>query len=146
MQSSVSRGWKYLEQRFGVSREDLGDYGLREASGDLWLVSSDMDTELEVETYGIRFIRQMKIGLKPTTYGLQLLGDRIKKNIVEVDRKELKKLLRRKEMVERNLDEKGYIAIKYDSRVIGCGFYKDGKVSSRIPKGRGKELLEILSQ
>lgn len=124
----------------------MKEYDLREVSGDLWLVSAETGTELEAETYGIRFIRQMKIGLKPTTYALQLMGDRLKKNVVNVDREELEKLMAREDMIQRELDEKGYVALRYEGRIIGCGFYKDGKVSSRVPKGRGKELSEILDQ
>lgn len=123
----------------------MDEFKLEEVSGDVWLVSSELETDLEVETYGIRFIRVMDIGLKPTTYGLQLLGDRIEKNVVELEKEELEKLLKREEMVDRELDQKGYVALKYRDRVVGCGFYKDGKVSSRVPKGRGKELLDILS-
>ncbi|MFB6217105.1 MAG: hypothetical protein ABEJ72_09095, partial [Candidatus Aenigmatarchaeota archaeon] len=75
----------------------------------------------------------------------QFLGDRIEKNIVEVDREELVKLLRREEYVDRNLEDSGYVALKFDGRIIGCGFYREGTVSSRIPKGRGKELAENIS-
>lgn len=144
--SSENRAWSYLEERFGIQEEDLKRFQLKEVSGDIWIVSRQTETELEVETYGVRFIRVMDIGLKPTTYGLQLLGDRIEKNVVKLDKDEMEKLLRREEMVERKMDDKGYVALRFEDRIIGCGFYKDDKVSSRIPKGRGKELLDILSQ
>ncbi len=145
MQSSASDGWRYLENRFGINREELEDYELREKSGDLWLVSSDAETGLEVETHGIRFIRIMDIGMKPTTYALQLLGDDIGKNTVELDRDELVMLLRREDMVERQMSEEGYVALKFQDHIIGCGFYRNGTVSSRVPKGRGKELAKILA-
>ncbi|MFB6213162.1 MAG: hypothetical protein ABEJ07_01185 [Candidatus Nanohaloarchaea archaeon] len=145
MPDSASRGWRYLEDRFGVTKECLEDHRLKEVSGDLWLVSEGLVTGLDVETYGIRFIRIMDVGLKPTTYGLQLIGRYIQDNVVELERQELVKLLRREEMVEGEMESKGYVALRYEDRVIGCGFYKNGKVSSRVPKGRGKELLDILT-
>lgn len=146
MRSLESRGWEYLENRFGVRREKLENYRLEERSGDLWLVSGQLKTGLEAETVGFRFIRQTGRGLKPTTYALQFLGDRIEKNLVTVEREELVKLLEREEMVERKRESDGYVALKFEERIIGCGFYKAGKVSSRVPKGRGKELARTLSR
>jgi len=142
-ENKVEEAWNYLEERFGVTREKLEGYRLKFKSGDIWLVSKDMETDLDVETYGFRFLRFTGKGLKPTTYGLQVLGRKLEKNVVEVDKEELEGLLKRERMVDRDLEENGYVAIRYDGRIIGCGFYAKDKVSSRIPKGRGKELLDI---
>lgn len=75
---------------------------------------------------------------------MQFLGDRIEKNLVELDRDELLQLLD-EEMVERKDFETGYVALKFDGKMMGCGFYKNGKVSSRIPKNRARELKQIIS-
>lgn len=133
---------KYMKQRFGVDMEEVEGLELREVSGDIW-VASEEKTSLEAETEGIRAVRLMDIGLKPTTYFLQLLGDRISKNIVELDEREFEALLGG-EMVEREMDEKGYVALMYRGKVFGCGFYMDELVSSRIPEGRAKELAGAL--
>ncbi len=140
-----SRGWNYIEERFGVERGELKNYELRKRSGDLWLVSRDLETSLNIEAHGIRFIRDTNIGLKPTTYSLQFLGDRIEKNRVEMSREETLKMLKREEMIERNLEKEGYVALEFEDCIVGCGFYRNGKVSSRIPKSRSQELEEILS-
>lgn len=144
--SSVGDAWGYIRQRFGVERSDLDQYSLVQKSGDIWLVSRGLETELETETEGFRFIRVTDRGLKPTTYALQFLGDLISKNVVEIEKEELLKLLRREEMIDRDLDEDGYVALKYGERIVGCGMYKADVVSSRVPKGRGKELAQILDQ
>lgn len=140
-QDSRNRAWQYLEDRFGI---ELEDHELKQVSGDFWLVSGDLETGYEVETYGVRCVRDTGNHLKPTTYALQLLGDRLERNVVEIDREELETLLDR-EMVARDAEEEGYVALKYDGRVIGCGLYKDEKVSTRIPKSRSKELRQILA-
>ena len=138
--------WDYLSNRFGIEKRLLDNYELVENSGDIWIVSTGIEDyeKLEVETYGIRFLRITGRGMKPTTYGLQLIENSIERNIVEVDKDELKLLLARKEMIPRDLEEDGYVAIKYEENIIGCGFYKENVVSSRIPKGRSKELLKII--
>lgn len=145
MQNSENKPEKakeYFEERFGVKEEELEGLNLKEVSGDVWL-KSEKDSGLEAETFGIRAVRFMDIGLKPTTYVLQLLGDRISKNRVEVDEGEFKALLNG-EMIERVMESKGYVAIVYEGRVYGCGFYMDELVSSRIPEGRANELLGTL--
>lgn len=126
---------EYIKERFGVKVK--GEFHHR---GDYWYCREPED---KYETNGIRAVRDMDIGLKPTTYFLQLIENSITKNQVKVDKKELEILLDGK-MIQRDMSQKGYIAIFYESHCIGCGFYKDGLVSSRIPKGRGKELIEFM--
>lgn len=142
--SRVEEAWNYLKERFGVEREELSGYRLKERSGDIWILSRDLDTDLEAETEGFRFIRVTGRGLKPTTYALQFLGDRISRNVVELEKRELLKLLRREEMIDAELEDEGYVTLKYGERIVGCGMYRDGVVSSRVPKGRGKELAGII--
>jgi NOL1/NOP2/fmu family ribosome biogenesis protein len=139
----VEDAWEYFGERFGVSGEDLEGFEIVKRSGDFWLVSAAEKPDLEYETEGVRFLRDTGNFLKPTTYGLQILGDRISRNRVEMDREEFLDLLEG-EMIQRDLDEKGYVALEHEGRVFGCGLYKDGLVSSRVPKGRGKELRKIL--
>lgn len=127
---------EYFRERFGVEVEDL-----EKISGDYWLFTGEKYGE--PESRGFRFLRESEIGFKPTTYALQYLDDRIEKNRVELNEEEFRTLLEG-EMIERVMDEKGYVALVYRDRVVGCGFYMDELVSSRIPKGRGKELLELL--
>jgi len=138
--------WKYLETRFGVTEDDLEGFKIIKVSGDFWLTSDDLETELDIETMGFRFVRVTGRGLKPTTYGLQFLDSSISKNLVELDRPEFLKLLRREEMVPREMENEGYVALSFEGQIVGCGFYKGEKVSSRIPKGRGKELAGILTK
>lgn len=141
-QYSRSDGEEYLKERFGVELDDTR-YQLEKVNGDLWLVSQEMDEYLEAETKGVRGVRCMDIGLKPTTYLLQLLQDKVSRNRVDVDREEFLTLLDGG-MIERKMKEKGYVALSFNGRVFGCGLYKDELVSSRIPQGRGEELRELL--
>lgn len=130
---------EYLVNRFGVKKHEIEKFELKEVSGDVWISPSER-SGLETETSGIRAVRFMDIGLKPTTYLLQLLGDRISRNLVETDEEEFKSLLKG-DMIEREMSKKGYVAISFDGDIYGCGFYMDELVSSRIPEGRADELL-----
>lgn len=142
--TSTEEAWTYIEERFGVGKKDLEGLKIMKVAGDYWLTSEQLETELEVETNGFRFIRITGRGLKPTTYALQFLDDRISKNIVDLEKEEFLKLLNREEMIPRDMEDKGYVALKYEGQIVGCGYYMNQTVSSRIPKGRGKELADIL--
>ncbi|MFB6244777.1 MAG: hypothetical protein ABEJ03_00335 [Candidatus Nanohaloarchaea archaeon] len=135
----------FLSERFGIDMEEVESLEIEKRSGDYWLVSEDDGKDLDVEVSGVRLLRTGKLGLKPTTYALQLLEQHISRNVVEVSGDEFQKLLAREEMIERELQEEGYVAIEYEGRIFGCGYYRDGVVSSRVPKGRSKELLGALS-
>lgn len=148
----MERAWTYLEDRFGVLEDAavLQGVTLKEVSDDIWLTTTDNDTPMSVKTYGIRFIRVQDVGFKPTTYALQFLDGAIDRNMVELELEQLQTLLDGEmipeEQVSGTLEEDGYVAIRYAGRVVGCGLYKNGKVSSRIPKGRGKELADALQE
>jgi NOL1/NOP2/fmu family ribosome biogenesis protein len=144
----VEDAWEYFQERFGVSREAFEKFEIVKRSGDFWLVSESEEKDFEYETSGLRFLRDTGNFLKPTTYGLQMLEEKISRNCVKIDREELLDLLDG-EMIQRELEEnadssEGYIALEYQGRIFGCGLYKDGLVSSRIPKGRGKELRDLV--
>lgn len=140
----IEKAWDYVRERFGVQKADLEGFRIKRVSGDYWLISEQVETKLEVETYGFRFLRITGRGLKPTTYALQFLGAKISKNIVELDKQEFLDLLNREQMIPKDIEEKGYVALSFEGQIVGCGYYMNDKVSSRIPKGRGKELSGIL--
>ena len=138
---SESEAWDYIEQRFGVEKEDLEGFRMTERSGDIWIATGKEHGDPVTE--GFRFLRDTKHGFKPTTYALQFMGDRMERNKVEVDTNELEILLEN-DMIQREMEEKGYVAISYRGLIVGCGLYKDELVSSRIPEGRAGELLNFL--
>lgn len=139
----VEKAREFFVERFEVDIDDLSGLELEKNSGDFWLRPEEEDEDLEKETKGIRALRDTGKFLKPTTYALQLLGDHISKNTVELDREGLKEVLNG-EMISAEASSEGYVALVIDGEVIGCGLYKDEVVSSRIPQGRGEELLTFL--
>ena len=126
---------EYAKERFGAELDGEFHY-----NGDYWYCR---EPEKRYETNGIRAVRDMDIGLKPTTYFLQLIEDKVERNRVDLSREELEALLTG-DMIERKMNEKGYVALFFENRCIGCGFYMDELISSRVPEGRGEELLKSL--
>jgi NOL1/NOP2/fmu family ribosome biogenesis protein len=146
----VEQAWQYLDERFGVTHDAalFDTLTLKEKAGDIWLMPADHATEMAVKTYGIRFIRVQDIGLKPTTYALQLLDNTISRNIVDITDTQCEELLDGELVPVEHLNGEpgspGYVAVRYRGRVLGCGLYKNGTVSSRIAKGRAQELRDAL--
>lgn len=145
--SDVERAWDYLAKRFGVARDApvLDGLTLKAVAGDVWFTTAEHEIALQVKTYGIRAVRIQDIGLKPTTYLLQFLGDAITENVVTLERDAFLAVLDG-ELVPCKLEDRGYVALRWDGRVWGCGFYKDGTVSSRIPKGRARTLRTAIEE
>lgn len=139
--NSQSNAYEYLQRRFGIEEKDIQPLTLRERNDDFWLVKGE--SNLNIETDGIRALRVSNRGFKPTTYFLQMLGESIDKNIVEITGEELEILLNR-EMIERKDLDKGYVALKYDDLILGCGYFMNEKVSTRISKSRSAHLRNIL--
>ncbi|MFB6100410.1 MAG: RsmB/NOP family class I SAM-dependent RNA methyltransferase [Candidatus Nanohalobium sp.] len=135
--SSSNKAEEYMQGRFGVDPEKVN---LEKINGDYWLCSDEI-SGLESETRGIRAVRDMDIGLKPTTYFLQLLQDEVTENIVAVSESDLEDFSENR-MIEADLSEKGYVTLRFQDRIIGCGFYMDGLVSNRVPEGRLEELVD----
>lgn len=139
--NSRNEAYSYLKNRFGIEKEELAPLNLRQINGDYWLAQEE--TELKTETSGIRALRSSERGFKPTTYFLQMMGERITKNTVQLSDGEIETILQR-EMIERTDMEEGYVAMKHDGKVIGCGFFMNDLVSTRISKSRTKQLRQIL--
>ena len=128
----------YIEERFGAE-DILEDYRLVERSGDFWIIPIEMELNEKYITAGIRAFRDTGIGIKPTTYFLQFLGDRIDRNVVELDREELEKLVFERETIGCGLTP-GYVALKFRGDIIGCGLNRTEGLETQIPKGRAKTL------
>lgn len=130
-----------LREEFGV--EELpGRLVCR--SGDWWLTTApDLPQGVRVHALGVRLLRAQARGLKPTSFGLMLLGDRIRKRRVELTREELLALLHGRPLVREGVPP-GYVALCLAGEVLGCGHVKGGVLRGQIPRGRKQELLTAL--
>ncbi|UOY09907.1 hypothetical protein [Methanonatronarchaeum sp. AMET6-2] len=137
---------EYLKSRFKIPDSIFDELEVFEKNDIIWISSEkDVPGDYEVETEGVKMLIKTKNGYRPTSYGLQLLNDKISGSHVEVNKEELKSLLDGGliEKTPANISH-GYIAIMYRNRVLGCGFYKNNLVSSRIPKKRSRDLKRAL--
>ncbi len=139
----------YFKERFGISEEEFKEYLFFESNKGIWMVSSGCPEEeylkltalKRFDFLGIRVLRKLNNGFKPTTYGLQIIGRNATKNFIELSRDELIKLLK-KGYIEKEYPsvEDGYVILRYNRRVLGCGLYRKGILRHQFPKGRTEAI------
>jgi NOL1/NOP2/fmu family ribosome biogenesis protein len=138
----------YFSERFGVDSDFWKNYNVYLLGNSIWLTSYNLEPKYNNISCGLRALRikdsELK-GLKPTTYILQYLGNHIKNNVVDVDTKDLKKLFDG-EYLENNCLENGYVALRYNGYIIGCGMKNSSGVKNQIPKKRAKQLDKIINE
>lgn len=130
----------YFEERFGVEPSFWDDYAAYEKSGSLWVVSEEVSRREGFETAGIRALRRLRIGLKPTTYVLQFLGEELGSNVVDLDEEEFRRVVLNREVVSSDFS-RGYVALRFRGEVVGCGLVSGEGLETQVPKSRA-ELLE----
>lgn len=133
---------KYL-RKFGVE-EVPGTLVFRHAA--FWLTTAEAIPEgVKVHAVGIRLLRVQGHLLKPTSFGLMVLGPRVKNRRVELTRQELRELLLGRPLKKPGLPH-GYVALCLDGEVLGCGEVRGETLRGQIPRARRQELLIVLAQ
>ena len=127
----------FWEERFGIPKETFEPYLLLSTAKNYWLFINPPDLRslqgLRVQTVGLLFTRRVSRWLKPTSTALQRFGHLASKNIVELSPSELDRLRREKRIPYQVDLEEGYVIIKCEGKVWGCGLYAPGKLISYLP-------------
>ncbi|MDY6778918.1 MAG: hypothetical protein SVU32_09715 [Candidatus Nanohaloarchaea archaeon] len=133
----------YFEDRFGVDPGYWERFACHESGDSIWITSRSMDVRDQHQTAGIRALRRTNLGLKPTTYILQFLGDELRKNVVRLEAEEVQRLVLEREELETDLP-RGYVVLRFDGEVLGCGLVTGSGLRTQVPKGRTQELATML--
>lgn len=97
-------------------------------------------SKLRINSLGLEFATIEKSGeIRLSIEGSQIIGKKAKKNIAELDEKEIKQWLKGED-VEKQLDAKGFQIIKYKNYFCGTGKYKENKILNFVPKERRLNL------
>lgn len=135
----------YFSSRFGVAREVLDKLKYAERRGEeVWATSAPTPTGiLSSRPAGVRILRRMPHGFKPTTIFLCILGDQITSSRMEIEDVSVMKQLLLGQPVTCALDD-GYFAISFRGDVLGCGAAKDMRARALIPTHKRHVLLGCL--
>ncbi len=143
---------RYLPQRFGIPVEVLDRYNYICSGGAIWMTGVPLEllpSHRAVQRVGLRALRKVPQGWKPTTPLLQFFDQLITRNRVSLTHDQWKQLLSGraidclKESVRANEISPGYVAIELDGVVVGCGFFNGRFLNHQLSKVRAAELAEI---
>ena len=129
------RMMKYLEERFNIKKELFKDYALyinqnkRVFIGPKSIVREPVATGLQ--------IARIENTIKPSTNFFHMFGDKIKKNVIDIKRSQVKDFVAGEDIPLNKTDtEEGYVLVKYEKKSLGCGLLKNNLLRSMIPKSK----------
>jgi len=106
---------------------------------DIFVVSKDITKidarKLRINSVGLYLGELKHSELRLSIEGSQLIGPHAKKNVVELDQKELRQWLRGDELVK-EIPNQGFVIIKSGDDFVGCGKFKEGRILNFVPKAR----------
>ncbi len=128
----------YLETRFGIPYHTFEPFALFDR-GKVYVLLSRMAPagaihSLKLQNAGLPILRKMPTHLKPTTAAIQRFGPQATKHLVDMTADQVRELLQADVMAYDSSLEPGYVILRQDGHVLGCGLVTPGKLRSLIPK------------
>lgn len=129
-----------LKEQFGIEKFPVQCVVFFKRNDNKLFLVSDGLKQLEpvpryLNSIGMYFATEEPSGIRLSLEGSQIIGPFAKKNVFEINKKQLKAWFNGIEMS--TIDEdKGYLIIKYENDFVGCGYKKEKKVLNYIPKNR----------
>ncbi len=122
----------FLEDRFGIERTLFENYLFLKGTTNYWMFPKTEHLpnlkKLIPEVVGLLFLRKVSKYLKPTSAFLQRFGKYATKNVVTLNEAQLLAL---KEKMPLKIDlpiSPGYVILRDESWILGCGLYLPGKL------------------
>lgn len=126
--------WQQLNEQFDCEAEDKAVLSNKEK---IYLVNNDIHEIPEIKLYyvGLYFCKIMKEGLRPTIEGSQLIAKTAKKNILELNNKQINQWVKGEDMEGFDVPD-GFYLVKNKEDIYGCCKIKEGRLFNYVPKGR----------
>ncbi len=127
-----------LKEQFNAEI-DLDYVFLKNKDYKIFLISKDVAkidlSELRVDRVGLYFCKIEKNGIRLSIEGSQLIGDKAKKNIVKLNKEQMKEWFSGENIdIKGNFDE--FVILKYEDDFLGSGRYSNNIIYNYVPKSR----------
>ena len=133
----------YLHKTYGINLDYLESLALLKRGKDIWATNKStkcmisIGKNLNINSLGIRILRNAFEVPKITTNFAILVNDKITKNYYEMTKEQADEFTHGNEIsIPANNDYKNYLILKYNDEVYGVGLINNGTVKSQVPKGR----------
>ncbi|GEM_PF-3577829 len=120
-------------ERFGIPVRIVGDFDFYEYGKGVWATRATTIPSVKIETLGIRALR-ISGSLKPTTAFLRIVGKYASKNVVYLNKSSGLSFLKGSVIQGVCGDMRGYVVVRTENDILGCGMCKEGSLISQIPK------------
>ena len=126
------------------------DYAFLKTEKDkIYLVNKDISKvdlgKLRINTIGLYFAEAKDNNVRLSIEGSQIIGPKAKKNILELNEKEVKEWMRGNDL-EMEVDFSGFLIIKYNNDYLGCGKLRNGKLLNFIGKASRINMITRKSE
>ncbi len=137
----MNRRLREMSERFGIPAEEFERLSAIEEQETVFVGTPEVMKFDSVRPMrrGIRLARIYPYSVKPTTFGMQVLGGRATRNVVELTGEQAKLLINGGSMSAEFQVDNGFVLLKWQGFVIGVGFYKRPVLKSQIPRFRPVE-------
>lgn len=145
----------YLEQRFGITKQSLDELQFAfylGTQGKIFLGPKNALSNPKIATIGLLCFRA-ESAIKPSSIFFQIIGDKIKKNFIKINKKAALKFLIGYDLLENEFDsnnsEEGYVLVKYydgdtgEEFSLGCALLKNRSIRNTLPKAKRLEVEYI---
>jgi len=134
-----------LDQQWGITEKPDYQFFMTE-KGRIYIVSRDiakLDLSLyRINSVGMYFGELKKELLRLSIEGSQLIGPKAKKNVLELNKDEMKAWLRGEDL-DKEVEYRGFVIIKHGTDYIGSGKAVEGKILNFVPKARRLKTADM---
>ncbi len=128
----------FFEARFGIPYDAFEPFALLDRGKVYTLLSrlapATAICSLKLQNAGLPILRKMPTHLKPTTAAIQRFGPQATRHIVDMTNDQIRALLQAGVVAHHSPLEPGYVILRQDGHVLGCGLVTPGQLRSLIPK------------
>ncbi len=137
----MNRRVRGLSERFGIPEVTFDRFDVIEEQETVFVGTPEVMKFDAVRPMrrGIRLARVYPYSLKPTTFGMQVLGGQATRNVVDVNDEQAKLLINGGTLSAEIEADNGFVLIRWRGLVAGVGFYKRPVLKSQIPRFRPVE-------
>lgn len=127
-----------LKKQFGFV--DKLDYNfLINSKNKIFIINKglvDIDLEkIRINSMGLYIAEFSNNEVRLSIEGSQLIGEKAKKNILELDNKQARDWMKGND-IDIQTKEKGFVILKNNNDYLGCGKVKENRILNFIPKSR----------
>lgn len=127
----------YMGERFGISPHVFDDYLMFTKKKTFWFVKKSHlipeISHLKIKRLGIKAFQEVGSFMKPTTRIIQYFGHLATKSVFDIDKDQLKKLLKGEYLPYDKDISNGYVILSLNGQVLGLGLLIRGEIRSQLP-------------